>query len=224
MGRWVHGGLGSATAGARPVRDHGDHRPRRGRVRGVLRAGRPRRRDPDHPGDPVRAGVGDQDVHRGHGRGSRRGLRRTGGLAAAAGAAPVDAASRRHRAPPAQPHLADRRLRRGGGPGPGRVRDAVDGPALLPVRAPGRLPAAVRRPPAVRAARRRVPLLQRRLRAARADRRGGLRAVLCGRRPAAGVRAGRDGGERVLPAGRAGARPRGRLPRRPDGPMCTRSR
>ena len=45
-----------------------------------------------------------------------------------------------------------------------------------------------------------VPLLQRRLRPARADRRGGRRTVLRGRRTAAGVRAGRDDSERVLPA------------------------
>ncbi|CAA9243457.1 MAG: Beta-lactamase class C-like and penicillin binding proteins (PBPs) superfamily, partial [uncultured Corynebacteriales bacterium] len=203
-------GPGARRAGV--LRGGRGDRAGRGGVHPVLGAGRPRRRDPELDRHPVRAGLGDEDVHRRRRRPDRAGPARAGGVAAAAGAPPGHPAARRDRAPPALPHLRHRRLRGGGGRGRGRVRRPLGDPALLRDDPAGRLPAAVRRPGAVRAARRAVALLQRRLRAARARRRGAdRRAVHRGGGPA-GVPAGRDGRQRVLPAGRAPARRRGRLP------------
>ena len=84
-------------------------------------------RDAEHPGDPVRAGVADQDVHRRRGRRPRprwpAGLRDAGRRRPARAPSPEHARRGGDGAPPALPHLGDRRLRRGGRGLPGYLED-----------------------------------------------------------------------------------------------------
>ncbi len=78
--------------------------------------------------------------------------------------------------------------------------------------AAGRLPAALRRPPAVPPPRHAVAVLQRRLHRARAGHRGADRSAVHRRRAGARLRPRRDDGERLLPPRRGAAGHRRRLP------------
>ena len=182
--------------------------PVRGRVgiRGPCRAGA------EHPGDPVRAGVGDQDVHRRRRRDAcprRPDSLRNPRCRHSAGTPPPEHARRDPvGSSPALSHLRDRRLRRGRRELPGLrrgLRSALVRTAQLPHRTSGRLPAPVRRPAGPPATGPGVSVLERRLHPARPRHRADHRHVVPRGGAGARLRAGWDDGERLLPARRGGA-------------------
>ena len=133
-------------------------------------------------------------------------LRDPGRGRAAAGSSAVHPAARRDPAPPALPHLRDRRLLRGGRGLTGVPRGlrlvVGAGPVVLDPAA-RRLPAALRRPAAVPPTGHAVPVLQRRLHRARPGHRGAHRAPVHRGRAGASLRPRRHDRER-FPAPRRG--------------------